>query len=513
MRRILQSLFLAAVFYLPLQASHITGGAIYYRYVGDSTGNPHDYEITLELYRDAKGITLGPAANICISSSCYGPQTISLNQVAGGTGPNGGRSIPYYTDCASDSTDPNFVQQYIHTYRDTVRLPGTCGNFSFSYSTCCRNGGITNLQNSASQSFHVEAELNNLVAPNNSPEILFPTQKSFCVLQATDDPFGLNFFALDTDGDSLYYSLGHPQDGNGCSPNTSPIPFVQGLNPLNPISTHHGVLFDSKSGLMRFSPDVPQVVVINVTIEEYRFDSTSASYFKVGQITREQQSPVLSQCSSSLQNLQVKDSTGTANPNAITFIECGDSIIELEFSNVIDCGSIAPDGSDFAILGSQGQLLPIVGAEGTTCVGSAGYANTIRLYLHEAAAANDTLTMLSRIGNDFDFLRSSCLQEYTSMPAQQVIIVNCSTAVSTGEFALEQMQIYPNPARNEVSLVFSSASSNRNIELWDINGKLLLQQEATSKELKLDVSTFPKGMYLIRSTENDQTEVSQLFKN
>ena len=63
------------------KASHLAGAEIFYKYVGDSTGNNGDYLITLKIYRNIDGILLntpkydGDSVDVqmcgCISGDYY----------------------------------------------------------------------------------------------------------------------------------------------------------------------------------------------------------------------------------------------------------------------------------------------------------------------------------------------------------------------------------------------------------------------------------------------------------
>ncbi|MFZ9732461.1 MAG: hypothetical protein ACO3BA_03760, partial [Schleiferiaceae bacterium] len=67
--RILLALLLLAP--LASKASHIIGGDIQYKYVGDSTGVANQYRIKLVLYRELTGIGLGTTQTVqIVSSSC-----------------------------------------------------------------------------------------------------------------------------------------------------------------------------------------------------------------------------------------------------------------------------------------------------------------------------------------------------------------------------------------------------------------------------------------------------------
>ncbi len=72
MKRLLFAFLLGALF-LPFQAeaSHILGGDIQYKYVGDSTGVTGQYRIKLVIYREQSGVGLGTAQTVTINApSC-----------------------------------------------------------------------------------------------------------------------------------------------------------------------------------------------------------------------------------------------------------------------------------------------------------------------------------------------------------------------------------------------------------------------------------------------------------
>ncbi len=79
-------------------------------------------------------------------------------------------------------------------------------------------------------------------------------------------------------------------------------------------------------------------------------------------------------------------------------------------------------------------------------------------------------------------------------------------AVSSADEALSwgDISLYPNPALESVLLQYSLLEASPVlIELIDMNGKLLKQEKqvrATLGEIKLDVSGFPHGNYIIRIT-------------
>ena len=59
----------------------------------------------------------------------------------------------------------------------------------------------------------------------------------------------------------------------------------------------------------------------------------------------------------------------------------------------------------------------------------------------------------------------------------------------------ESISIYPNPAKNEVTI--EAADYIRSIELMDIQGRILLSKEANAKKTVLPVSNLARGIYLV----------------
>ncbi|NNE32728.1 MAG: T9SS type A sorting domain-containing protein [Winogradskyella sp.] len=77
--------------------------------------------------------------------------------------------------------------------------------------------------------------------------------------------------------------------------------------------------------------------------------------------------------------------------------------------------------------------------------------------------------------------------------------------VPTGTLSLDDVSedygvnLYPNPAKEEVNVIFSNISI-LNFELFDILGRSVLEQELTDTNSKIDVSLFSAGTYLVKMT-------------
>ena len=86
--------------------------------------------------------------------------------------------------------------------------------------------------------------------------------------------------------------------------------------------------------------------------------------------------------------------------------------------------------------------------------------------------------------------------------------VSCA-GLSVNDFDLSDLMIYPNPANGDYVTIQSSVSGEKNIEVYDITGKRLINTILNSD--KLDVSSVSSGVYLVKVTIQGQTKVSKLI--
>ena len=149
------------------EASHNAGGDIQYEYIS-STGNSHKYKITMRLYRDATGINLPASATVYACSANFATVSATLSEV--GTTGGSGVVAPTLFDCVS-STNAG-VTINVMLYEGEITLPGNAPDWTFAFSTCCRNPAVDNITNPSSQGLYIEAKLNNQIGQNNSPEFV-----------------------------------------------------------------------------------------------------------------------------------------------------------------------------------------------------------------------------------------------------------------------------------------------------------------------------------------------------
>lgn len=89
---------------------------------------------------------------------------------------------------------------------------------------------------------------------------------------------------------------------------------------------------------------------------------------------------------------------------------------------------------------------------------------------------------------------------------------NCLTVdVAQEESEVEQFILYPNPTIEVVNVEFTGG--NYRMTMFDMTGKIVVQQNMTDMNSKVDVSDFSKGIYSIRfETEDGSIETHRLVK-
>ncbi|MFM2359157.1 MAG: hypothetical protein RLY16_1150 [Bacteroidota bacterium] len=282
-------LFASLLFLSNVQASHISGGEMYYKYIGPGTAaNTLRYEITLRLFRDcsAGGTSVAPMpSNVTISvfdnlnDSRFNDFSVardfSMDQ----------RLQKIDFSCIQFAPEVCYDVSYFHFQAD---LPRNARGYTASFQTCCRVGGINNIQyNFGSQngapgvtaSCNISGtDLLGSTGINSSPIFRLKDTALVCA----NNFFTLDFGATDADFDSLSYSF---CSGYGCSnaiTNANDVPsgapsggffptltynsIYTGISPMGPTVT-----INPTTGIIQGNaPATSGRFVINVCINEYR---------------------------------------------------------------------------------------------------------------------------------------------------------------------------------------------------------------------------------------------------
>jgi len=342
MKKILLTLAIFFAFVSNSSASHVMGGDITYTCLG---GN--QYQVTLTLYRDCAGITIGTTAqSVNFASSC-GNFNANLNWVST---TNVSQVCPTQTTTCNGGTIPG-TEQYIFT--GIVTLP-PCVDWIMNWDVCCRNDGITNLVSPGSQDLYIQSTLNNVAgACNNSPQFLALPTPYICPNQLSI----YNHGAADVDGDSLYYQFTSALGGT--TPPGNPLTYTAGYSPFNPIITTGGMNLNPNTGEMCFTPSQAQICVVAVKIFEYR------NGVLIGTQIREMQIVVSNSCSNSAPYAGAAPTCGNTGGLVITY--AGPSVVQNDANSLSMCPNDSlcfqisftdPDGNTVTVNSNISTAIP-----------------------------------------------------------------------------------------------------------------------------------------------------------
>jgi gliding motility-associated-like protein len=245
-----------------------------------------NYEVTIRLYRDCDGISAPNSTFTNFSSSC-GSFDVSIDRVNVLSGVDVSQVCDQSQDQCNGGTLPGTE---IHVYRDTINFCAQtsnpyCNDWTISYSSCCRNSAIDNLDNPGSKSMYFYTTLDNSsgTCSNNSPDFSILPTPYIC----DGTQFCYNHGAIDPDGDSLVYSVVQPKEDA-----TTNISYSAPYNTSEPLPTGGTFTLDSTTGEMCFTPTSTGQFVIAVKIEQYSGNQ------KVAETHREMQI-IVESCSNS----------------------------------------------------------------------------------------------------------------------------------------------------------------------------------------------------------------------
>ena len=391
---------IAFFFSLTMLGSHLSGGDIQYRYIGDSTNVARQYEVLLRIYRDNSGIPMGNTQTVYINSSCYSQQSMTVTLL-----PGSGGIAPTLFDCVVPSSTTKTLE--IYAYKGVVTLPGNCSNFNFSWNQCCRPGGIDNINTAngfGSSGFYFDATLNNTKGQNSSPIFVSEPVRAFCV----NNPFNWKQTVIEANGDSIHFSM------IKCREDAYPgndINFDAGWTATQPItSTYFNI--NPSTGLIQFLPTMQEIDVASVLVEEYRYDSLYGVWYKIGSASRDMMIQIEAACAPA-----VMDGVGldydapghyidTATGLPTVDYDCGDTAITMYFDIMLDCFTISPDGTDFRLTSPTGQPWAIKNIVGNCNVN--GETDSLTIILNKPLAVNGKYYLYSKVGNDGNTLFNKC---------------------------------------------------------------------------------------------------------
>lgn len=263
---ILFTALLLTLFAHKANATHIVGGEITYRCLGDN-----NFEIILTVYRDCYN---GEAPFDTFASIGVFDFLWNLKREL---------RVPYVKDdtIPVQLSDPCLaippgVCVHRSSYRTVANLPYQIGGYNLAYQRCCRNKLIRNIPNPLAVGATYTATINerSLLGCNNSARFNNWPPVAICVHK----PIDFDHSATDPDGDSLVYRLCTPYEGADQQfpmpqpPNDGPYQELTWLPPysLNNVLGGVPLTIDAKTGFITGIPNIIGNFVVGVCVDEYR---------------------------------------------------------------------------------------------------------------------------------------------------------------------------------------------------------------------------------------------------
>ena len=272
-----------------IKASHYVG----YDMTLISLGNDL-YKLRAVAYRDARPNTAGFPSSMNFSVYVNGGTftnpapipNITVNNIKPG---NGFTPVTYDPkDCPPPGANLLLEKYVYESAAINLSSFNALVGYYVTYTTCCRNLDISNVQNPGNTgiTFTMEFPRLNSTAPtrfnsspvfNNLPLISYIVGKLY-----TQD-----WSAVDPNGDSLIYKMAQSRDQNTSKPFTL-INFAPGYKlDSNIADGSPDFNINSQTGIITYKPNNIGRYLISIRVEEWKRKSGSSPAYKIGEITRE----------------------------------------------------------------------------------------------------------------------------------------------------------------------------------------------------------------------------------
>ncbi len=271
MRYIALIIFLFFAAKTTLFATHIVGGEITYRCLGNNS-----YEITLTVYRDCYNGVPNFDNPAIVGIYEQGADSILVKKLSLPYNIFSNDTLPIILNNPCLTVPPN-VCVHKATYKTITTLPFNPAGYILVYQRCCRNKLIRNLPDPLNTgiSFVAEISAECQLLCNKGATFNYWPPVAICVHQ----PIDFDHSASDADGDSLAYRLCTPNNGPDSlfpAPNppfAPPYPKLIWLDPPYNLSNILGgdpLTINPYTGFMTGIPSTIGNFVVGVCVDEFR---------------------------------------------------------------------------------------------------------------------------------------------------------------------------------------------------------------------------------------------------
>ncbi|PCI95775.1 MAG: hypothetical protein COB15_11820 [Flavobacteriales bacterium] len=299
-------------------STHLVGGNIAYKYLGDTDGDgSFNYLITFQTFLDC---------NSPFWLTGFPEGSLDVGIYEGGSSPSG--NLPLIQIATMPLIDSNSIIPvptngclvgqsvclYEAIYEVEVDLPLSFQGYHLFYDRCCRTGSVINLNNPGDQGLSFHAFISPTLVNNSSPVFSDVPVPFLC----ENDTVSILNTATDPDGDLLQFSFVDPYRGFGNqtapapalpSPLPWPIPSVNWLNTSydmnNPFGAFGHAFINGTTGLTEYMAPLIGDYVVAIEIREFRFGNL------IGITRRDIQIVVITCPSNPPPNLSTSGGSGT----------------------------------------------------------------------------------------------------------------------------------------------------------------------------------------------------------
>lgn len=473
------------------QINRPMGGELTYSHIG-----AYDYEVVLIIYQVPDSAVI-QSKDVKLTSDCTFPdQTLTMKAFTptwAAPAAFGGVSISQYN--CGDTLIPDSLKPLAFYYRDTVTIGGMCNDFEFSYENCCRDSAINNINQVGGTAMHIHATLNNTISPYNG--YYHNTSASIANLNRYVFYKGTSSHSYggttDPDNDSLRVWLVAARDSNG-----NKVSYLPGFSPRKPMKS-------ASSILEKITPLMSGKFTVVYEVEEFRYDLLYSAWLRVGSVMRE----VTYVVEDSIPDFLESNAFGGAGMvDTLRGIYCNDSVVSFGIDDFFT-GSITQDASEFRLI-VDSVVIPVAKVV-LYNVGPNLICDSVGLKLHKPLTVNDSVIIQLQQGSDGNTLLNACGNEFPDSDSGILIVEGCSTAGLIEKSGSKLFSLYPNPARDKITLEFEVGESPESMTIYNLQGQELKYLVSPSQKTEIDLSEFAKGMYLIKaSSGNNYT--TQLFQ-
>jgi hypothetical protein len=421
--------------------------------------------------------------------------TVASNSPAGSFSVNRVFILPYNNNC-SNST-------HLQVYRsDTIVLPSIPSTgYRFGITDCCRLPNLVNISNPGSTGFYVETSMYPVPGEtyaNSAPRFVNPAiWQRLSTLQNWHQP------ALDPDNDSIYYTITPLYQGTFSSPQQAT--YNTGYSGTMPFGTSASLLIDQELGIMQVSNANQGTFAVNLQVRSYAGNTLTAVVNRDIMLTNV--IPAGFQPAINLNNFYSTGSpvdTSMAIPRV--YLEDGDTVS-------VDVTGTSLVAQDSVYMGATSTLLPLslhtVGNCSAYCaqfnpnpnLHGTGTATAQFVYVAESTHFSSADTAYQRV----IFLAASQLgcQPFQYINAFFDIYLVQPSNVGLNELIKNGFSVFPNPAQDILRIEVLNPKPS-SIELFNLQGELVLKTQSESNKIALNVADLPSGLYLVKVGESTQ---------